>query len=113
MLLKKLPDAVDTNPAKAVLGAIRIVLQIKDVCSCLYCHCLADSGLQGVRSNIDSVDEQIRTTAMQLDDVEKALGRWKYKDNNSQETQALSRYQMYVYYIPSCLDYPLSKFVGP
>ncbi|KAF9470943.1 hypothetical protein BDN70DRAFT_888602 [Pholiota conissans] len=77
-LLKKLPDAVDTNPAKAVLGAIRIVLQIKD----------------DVRGNINSVDEQIRTTATQLDDVEKALGRWKYKDNNSQETQALSRYQM-------------------
>ncbi|KAF9470027.1 hypothetical protein BDN70DRAFT_902445, partial [Pholiota conissans] len=76
-LLKKLPDAVDTNPAKAVLGAIRIVLQIKD----------------DVRGNINSVDEQIRTTAMQLDDVEKALSRWKYKNNNSQETQALSQYQ--------------------
>ena len=31
MLLKRLPDAVDTNPVKIAFGIIKIVLQIKDV----------------------------------------------------------------------------------
>ena len=31
MLLKRLPDAVDTNPAKIAVGIVKIVLQIKYV----------------------------------------------------------------------------------
>jgi hypothetical protein len=31
MLLKRLPDAVDINPAKIAVGIVKIVLQIKDV----------------------------------------------------------------------------------
>jgi hypothetical protein len=34
MLLKRLPDAVDTNPAKIAFGIVKIVLQIKDVRRC-------------------------------------------------------------------------------
>jgi hypothetical protein len=36
MLLKRLPDAVDTNPVKMVFGIIKIVLQIKDVRRCFH-----------------------------------------------------------------------------
>jgi hypothetical protein len=31
MLLKRLPGAVDTNPAKIAFGIVKIVLEIKDV----------------------------------------------------------------------------------
>jgi len=31
-LLKRLPEVIDTNPAKVVAGIIKIALQIKDVC---------------------------------------------------------------------------------
>jgi hypothetical protein len=31
MLLKKVPEAVDSNPAKIIFGLARIALQIKDV----------------------------------------------------------------------------------
>ena len=34
MLLKRLPDAVDANPAKMAFGIVKIVLQIKDVRRC-------------------------------------------------------------------------------
>ena len=42
MLLKRLPDAVDTNPAKMALGIVKIVLQIKDVRCCSSHRCLTD-----------------------------------------------------------------------
>jgi hypothetical protein len=32
MLLKKLPDAVDSNPVKVAFGIAKIILQIKEVC---------------------------------------------------------------------------------
>jgi len=42
MLLKKLPDVVDTNPAKIILRIAKIVLEIKDV-RCHSSHrCLTD-----------------------------------------------------------------------
>jgi hypothetical protein len=38
MLLKRLPDAVDANPAKIAFGIVKIVLQIKDVRRCSSHH---------------------------------------------------------------------------
>jgi hypothetical protein len=37
MLLKRLPDALDTNPAKVAFGIVKIVFQIKDV-GCFSSH---------------------------------------------------------------------------
>lgn len=36
MLLKRLPDAVDINPAKIAFGIAKIVLQIRDVRRCFF-----------------------------------------------------------------------------
>ena len=44
MLLKRLPDAVDANPAKVAVGIVKIVLQIKDVRCCSSHRCLTDYG---------------------------------------------------------------------
>ncbi|KDR77674.1 hypothetical protein GALMADRAFT_245800 [Galerina marginata CBS 339.88] len=60
MLLKRLPDAVDSNPTKIAAGIIKIVLQIKDE----------------VKGNIDAVDRRILSTVDQLRAVEEALAGW-------------------------------------
>ena len=44
MLLKRLPDAVDINPAKIAFGIVKIVLQIKDVGRYSSHHCLTNYG---------------------------------------------------------------------
>jgi hypothetical protein len=43
MLLKRLPDAVDANPAKIAFGIVKIVLQIKDVGRYSSYHCLTNA----------------------------------------------------------------------
>jgi len=42
MLLKKLPDVVDTNPAKIILRIAKVVLEIKDVCRHSSHRCLTN-----------------------------------------------------------------------
>ena len=42
MLLKRLPDALDTNPAKIAFGIVKIVLEIKDVGRYSLYHCPTD-----------------------------------------------------------------------
>lgn len=32
MILKKLPDVIDSNPAKVVAAVVKIIVQIKEVC---------------------------------------------------------------------------------
>ena len=44
MLLKRLPDAVDINPAKIAFGIVKVVLQIKDVGRYSSHHCLTNYG---------------------------------------------------------------------
>ena len=92
MLLKRLPDAVDTNPAKIAFGIVKIVLQIKDV-RCFSSHrCLTDQEYQEVKGNIDAVEQRILSTTDQLNAVEEALAGWQ--TNNAEEKQGIERYKM-------------------
>jgi len=94
MLLKRLPDAVDTNPAKIAFGIVRIVLQIKDVRRYSSHRFLADYGYQEVKGNIDTVDERILSTVDQLRAVKEALDGWK--SNNTAEMQEIELFEMFV-----------------
>ena len=92
MLLKRLPDALDTNPVKIAFGIVKIVLQIKDVgCYSLY-HRLTNYGYQEVKGNIDGVDQWILSTVDQLRTVEEALAGWQ--PNNQEERQGIELYRM-------------------
>ncbi|KDR81250.1 hypothetical protein GALMADRAFT_1124665 [Galerina marginata CBS 339.88] len=71
MLLKRLPEVVDTNPAKIVLGVVKIILEIKEA----------------VQGNTDAVDRRIISTADQLRAVEGALTGWK--PNDEEETRGV------------------------
>ena len=92
MLLKRLPDAVDTNPAKIAFGIVKIVLQIKDVRCLSSRRCLTDQEYQEVKGNIDAVEQRILSTTDQLNAVEEALAGWK--TNNAEEKQGIERYKM-------------------
>ncbi|KAF9471633.1 WD40 repeat-like protein [Pholiota conissans] len=61
MLLKRLPNAIDTNPVKIASNIIKIVLEISDA----------------VRENIDVVDKRILSTVDQLRALEEARDGWK------------------------------------
>ncbi|KAF9472118.1 WD40 repeat-like protein, partial [Pholiota conissans] len=61
MLLKRLPDAIDTNPVRITSNIIKIVLEIKDA----------------VRENIDVVDKRILSTVDQLRALEEVRDGWK------------------------------------
>jgi len=76
MLLKRLPDAVDTNTVKIAFGIISIVLQIKDE----------------VKYKIDVVDRRILSTVDQLRAVEEALAGWEL--NNAEERQGMELFKM-------------------
>ena len=91
MLLKKLPDAVDANPAKIAVGIVKIVLQIKDVRRRSSYRCLTDNGYQEVKGNIDTVDQRILSTVDQLRTVEEALAGWA--PNNVEENQGIELYK--------------------
>jgi len=92
MLLKRLPDALDTNPAKIAFGIVKIVLQIKDVGRCTSHHCLTNCGCQEVKGNIDAVDQRILSTVDQLHTAEEALAGWQ--PNNPEEKQGIELYKM-------------------
>jgi hypothetical protein len=91
MLLKRLPDAVDANPAKIAVGIVKIVLQIKDVRRRSSHHCLTNYGYQEVKGNIDMIEKRILTTANQLQTVEDALIDWA--PNNAEEKQGIELYK--------------------
>ena len=93
MLLKRLPDAVDTNPAKIAVGIVKIVLQIKDVRRRSLYRCLTDNGYQEVKENIDTVDRRILSTVDQLRTVEEALVGWA--PNNAEERQGMELFKKY------------------
>ena len=93
MLLKRIPDVVDTNPAKIAFGIAKLVLQIRDVCPCSSHRCLTDYAYQEVKGNIDTVDQRIVSTAEQLGVVKEAMDGWK--PNNAEEEQGIKRFEMY------------------
>ena len=91
MLLKRLPDAVDTNPVKVAFGIAKIVLQIKDVRRGSSYLCLADYASQELKDNIDAVERRILLTADQLLVVEQALAGWE--PNNAEEKQGMELFE--------------------
>jgi hypothetical protein len=91
-LLKKLPAVVDTNPAKIVLGILKIVLEIKEVRRWSSHRCLADYAYQAVKDNIDAVDSRIISTVDQLRAVERAPADWK---PNKEEKRGMELYRTY------------------
>jgi hypothetical protein len=99
MLLKRLPDAVDTNPVKIASGIIKIVLQIQDVRRCSSRRWLTDHAYQDVKGNIDLVDRRILLTVDQLRAVEEALAGWE--PNNAEERQGMELFKTY-----ACLSPP-------
>ena len=96
MLLKRLPDALDTNPAKIAFGIVKIVLEIKDVGRYSPHHCLTNYRYQEVKGNIDAIDQRILSTVDQLRTVEEALAGWQ--PNNPEEKQGIERYKTYACY---------------
>ena len=90
MLLKRLPAAVDSNPAKVAFGIVKIVLQIKDVGRYSSHHFLTNCGYQEVKGNIDAVDQRILSTVDQLRTVEGALAGWQ--PNSAEEKQGIELY---------------------
>lgn len=95
MLVKRLPDVVDTNPAKIVLGIVKIVLEITDVRRYSSHRYLTDYAYQEVKDNIDAIDRRIISTADQLRAVEEALDGWE--PNNAEERQGMRLFQTYAY----------------
>ena len=91
MLLKRLPDAVDANPAKIAFGIVKIVLQIKYVGYYSSHHCLTNYENQEVKGNIDAVDQRILSTVDQLRVVEEALAGWQ--PDNAEEKQGIELYK--------------------
>jgi len=91
MLLKRLPDALDTNPAKIAFGIVKIVLEIKDVGHYSSHRCPTNYGYQEVKGNIDTVDQRILSTVDQLRTVEEALAGWQ--PNNAEEEQGIELYK--------------------
>ena len=91
MLLKRLPDAVDVNPAKIAFGIVKIVLQINDVRRYSSHHCLTNNGHQEVKGNIDAVDQRILSTVDQLRIMEEALAGWQ--PDNAEEKQGMELYK--------------------
>ncbi|KAF9481793.1 hypothetical protein BDN70DRAFT_875930 [Pholiota conissans] len=75
MLLKRLPDVMDTNPAKVAFGIVKIILQIKDE----------------VKGNIDAVDQRIISTVDQLRAIEDARHGWK--PNSDKESRAIKSFE--------------------
>jgi len=102
MLLKRLPDAVDTNPVKMAFGIIKIVLQIKDVRRRFSHRSLTDYSYQEVEGNIDAVDRRILSTVDQLHAVGGALAGWE--PNNAEERQGLELFKTYACLSPSGIN---------
>ena len=91
MLLKRLPDALDTNPVTIAFGIVKIVLEIKDVGRYCSHHYPTNYRYQEVKGNIDAVDQRILSTVDQLRTVEKALAGWQ--SNNTEERQGIELYK--------------------
>ena len=94
MLLKRLPDALDTNPAKIAFGIVKIILEIKNVRRCSLHSYLTDHEYQEVKGNIDVVGQRILSTADQLRTLDEALDGWK--PSNAEEEQGIKLYKTYV-----------------
>ena len=90
-LLKKLPNALDTNPAKIAFGIVQIFLEIKDVGHYSAHRGLTNYGYQEVKGNIDAVDQRILSTLGQLHTVEEALAGWQ--PNSVEEKQGIELYK--------------------
>jgi hypothetical protein len=110
MFLKRLPDAMGTNPAKTVFGIAKIVLQIKDVRRCSSHRCLTDYAYQEVKGNIDAVDRRILSTADQLRVVQEALAGWE--PSNAEERQGMKLFEMYACLSPLGLNCRVDDRVG-
>ena len=91
MVLKRLPEVVDTNPAKIALGIVKIVLEIRDVRRFSLHYWLADCEYQEVKGNIDAVGQRILSTADQLSAVEAALAGWV--PNNVDEKRGIELFK--------------------
>jgi hypothetical protein len=91
MLLKRLPDAVDANPAKIAFGIVKIVLQIKYVGRYSLHHCPTNHQYQEVKGNMDAVDQRILSTVDLLRTAEEALAGWQ--PNNPEEKQGIELYR--------------------
>ena len=91
MLLKRLPDVVDTNPAKTAFSIARIVLQIREVRSYSSHCCFTNYGYQEVKGNINAVEQRILSTADQLRAQEEALAGWV--PNSAEEIQGIEAYK--------------------
>ncbi|KIM38762.1 hypothetical protein M413DRAFT_75797 [Hebeloma cylindrosporum] len=91
MLLKRLPDVVDLNPAKIALGITKLVLQIRDVRSGSSHRCLADYAFQEVKGNIDTIDRRIISTAEQLRAVKEAMDGWE--PDTTEEKQGMRQFE--------------------
>ena len=97
MLLKRLPDVVDTNPAKVALGIVKIILLIKDVRLSFGHRRLTNSGCQEVKGNIDAVDQRIISTVDQLGAIEDARHGWA--PNSDKESRAVKSFERYVNHV--------------
>ncbi|KAF9471000.1 hypothetical protein BDN70DRAFT_939263, partial [Pholiota conissans] len=75
MLLKRLPDAIDTNPVRIASNIIRIVLEINDT----------------VRGNIDAVEKRILSTVDQLRALEEVRDGWT--PNGDKEMRAVELFE--------------------
>ncbi|KAF9472699.1 hypothetical protein BDN70DRAFT_900343 [Pholiota conissans] len=75
MLLKRLPDAIDTNPVRITSNIIRIVLEINDA----------------VRGNIDAVEKRILSTVDQLRALKEVRDGWK--PNSDKEMRAVGLFE--------------------
>ncbi|KAF9485945.1 hypothetical protein BDN70DRAFT_870420 [Pholiota conissans] len=75
MLLKRLPDAIDTNPVRIASNIIKIILEITDT----------------VRGNIDAAEKRILSTVDQLRALEEVRDGWK--PNSDKEMRAVELYE--------------------
>ncbi|KAF9470750.1 hypothetical protein BDN70DRAFT_656965, partial [Pholiota conissans] len=75
MLLKRLPDAIDTNPVTIATNIIKIVLEINDA----------------VRGNVDAVEKRILSTVDQLRALEEVRDGWK--PNGNKEMRAVELFE--------------------
>jgi hypothetical protein len=91
MLLKRVPDVMDTNPIKLGFNIAKIVLQIINVRCCSSHHNPTDYAYQAVKDNINTIDWQILLTVIQLHMMEEALDGWW--SNNLVEEQGLELYK--------------------
>ena len=102
MLLKRLPDAVNTNPVKIVFGITKIILEMKAVHRCSSHQCLTDYAYQEVQGNIGAVERRILSTTDQLCVLKEALAGWE--PTNAAEKQGMELFEKYACPSPTGLN---------